>query len=126
MIAKVFPLTLLLLTGASSTFADEWHPPMVGPGPGPAEQIGETVGPYIAGGLLGAATPGGPIANGVAGAAGVHIVGDIGEAAGAGYGRYVDQTGNNPLMPSPVPGHSPRAGKSILDSVSEAFDKLNQ
>ena len=125
MIAKVFPLTLLLLTGASSTFADEWHPPMVGPGPGPAEQIGETVGPYIAGGLLGAESRR-TYCDGVAGAAGVHIVGDIGEAAGAGYGRYVEQTGNNPLMPSPVPGHSPRAGKSILDSVSEAFDKQNQ
>jgi len=112
---------LATLLGATSIQAQEWHPPMALPGP--AETMGEIAGPYIAGALVGAATPGGRLAAGAAGALGVHAVGNVGAATGAGYGRYIDQTGNNPLLPSPIPGHSPRPGKSVLDSVSDAIGR---
>lgn len=85
---------------------------------GIAEKMGEKVGPYIAGAAAGAATALLPIQSravniivgSATGSAGVHIVGDIGKKAGGGYGKIVDKTGNNPMMPSPIKGHKPSGG----------------
>lgn len=99
---------------------------------GHAEQMGEAIGPYVSGALVGWATGGvlagaSPVVNQLAsagaGAAGVHIVGDFGKSAGGAYGHYIDETGSNPFYPS-IYGNSPRPDKSMLDSMREAFGKL--
>lgn len=123
--------TVLMITALSvnATAAEEKK--------GTAEKMGEQVGPYIAGAAAGAATALLPIqskavsviVSGATGSAGVHVVGDVGKKVGGGYGKIVDQTGNNPLMPSPIKGHKPSgtggcAGKSMANCIVDTVKKV--
>lgn len=97
---------------------------------GPAERMGRDFGPYLGNALYGAGFHGiaakmgyGYAAAAVVGAAGT----DIGALATDGmgiYGRHIDQTRNNLFFAPIQSGFSPRPGKSVLDSIREAFGKI--
>lgn len=97
---------------------------------GPAEQIGRDFGAplgnalYAAGGYLLAKRINGELAFATATGALGTPVGDASASALGSYGQYIDRTGNNPFYPSMNPGFSPRPGKSIIDSMRDAFQKL--
>lgn len=97
---------------------------------GPAEQIGRDFGAplgnalYAAGGYLLAKRVNGELAFATATGALGTPVGDASASALGSYGRYIDRTGNNAFYPSMNPGFSPRPGKSIIDSMRDAFQKL--
>lgn len=97
---------------------------------GPAEQMGRDFGPYLGNALYAAGfhAIGQQLGYGIAVATGVGLagtnVGDLSADALGSYGQYIDRTGNNPFYPSMNPGFSPRPGKSIIDSMRDAFQKL--
>ena len=108
-------IVLIVMTSSIAFAAEEKK--------GTAEKMGETIGPYIAGGVAGGAVTLLPVTGKVAtiitgvatGSAGVNVVGKVGKAAGGGYGKIVDKTGNNRLMPSPIKGHKPSGGGGCTD-----------
>lgn len=92
---------------------------------GQAETMGEVAGPYLFTGAADAAllyAGRNPITIGAAG-----VARKFGEQyaapAGGGYGRYVDEMGDNVFIPT-LMGPSPRPGKSMLDSMRDAWNRL--
>jgi hypothetical protein len=91
---------------------------------GPAEEMDELVGPYIAGGLVGYFTPAGELISTTVGAFGVPAAGDVSTEVGGAYEQYTDITRNNALLLSIQSGHSPVPDESLFADMAEAFDKL--
>ena len=101
------------------------HPPEPGRSAGVSEKMGEFVGPYVIGAAVAAIPQTSIPIRALVGAAGVHTLGDIGAAGGGAYGRFIDVTGHNALMPGlPEMANSPRPNNSVAGSIGDAFRKV--
>ncbi|MDE0383007.1 MAG: hypothetical protein OXI22_03910 [Defluviicoccus sp.] len=103
------------------------HPPELSRSAGVSEKMGEVLGPYVTGAVVAAIPLPSISGRAFVGAVGVHTLGDIGAAGGSAYGRFIDITGHNALMPGlPEMANSPLPHKSVAESIGDAFRKLFQ